>query len=190
MVKLSNNQVLGIVGSPRRGGNTEILVDEVLSGAKDAGALIKKVILNELNINPCQACNSCYKTGKCMHNDDMLELLEKMEESDIWVLGTPIYWWGPTAQFKIFLDRWYCPKHQDFKGKRVILVIPFEGGHPKYARHTVGILTDVLDYLNMELLDTILAPGVVNRGAVREKSGIMKKAYDVGQKAIKMLGTT
>ncbi len=190
MINFSNSQVLGIIGSPRQGGNTEILVDEVLSGAESAGAIVKKVILNKLNINPCQACNSCYKTGKCMHDDDMLELLKKMEESDIWVLGTPIYWWGPTAQFKLFLDRWYCPKHQEFKGKRVILVIPFEGGHPRYARHTVGILTDVLDYLNIELLDTILAPGVGKRGAVRDKKDLMRKAYEVGQKAIKMLGTT
>ena len=189
MVKPIEIQVLGIVGSPRRGGNTEILVDEVLSGAEIAGALAEKIILNKLNINPCQACNSCYKTGQCMHDDDMPKLLEKMELSNLWVLGTPIYWWGPTAQFKAFLDRWYCPKHQDFKGKRVILAIPFEGGHPKYARHTVGILTDVLDYLNIELLDTILAPGVGKRGAVREKSVIMKKAYDVGKKAVEKLGT-
>ncbi|MFX1566832.1 MAG: flavodoxin family protein [Promethearchaeota archaeon] len=189
MVELTKSQVLGIVGSPRKGGNTEILVDEVLSGAEKAGALIKKVILNKLNINPCQACNSCYKTGNCIHNDDMLELLEKMMLSDIWVLGTPIYWWGPTAQFKLFLDRWYCPKHQEFKGKQIILVIPFEGGHPKYARHTIGILTDVLNYLDMQLVDTILAPGVGKRGAVREKSNIMKKAYEVGQKVLETFGT-
>ena len=186
---MSNSQVLGIVGSPRRGGNTEILIDEVLSGAKNGGALVKKVILNDLNINPCQACNSCYKTGKCIHNDDMLELLQKMEQSDLWVLGTPIYWWGPTAQFKLFLDRWYCPKHQEFKGKQIILVIPFGGGHPQYARHTVGILKDVVDYLNMELLGTILATGVGNRGAVRNKNDIMKEAYEIGHKAGSMLGT-
>ncbi len=101
----SQTQVLGIVGSPRRGGNTEILVDKVLAGAEEAGALIEKVILNELNIKPCQACNTCYKTGQCKQDDDMLDLLDKMEQTQLWVLGTPIYWWGPTAQFKIFLDR-------------------------------------------------------------------------------------
>lgn len=177
-------QVLGIVGSPRIGGNTEILVDEVLSGAKEAGASIEKVILNKLNINPCQACNSCYKTGQCIQNDDMAELLEKMILSQVWVLGTPIYWWGPTAQFKAFLDRWYCPEHQEFKGKRVILVIPFEGGHPKYARHTVGIFTDVLDYLNMELFETVLAPGFGNRGAVRNDIKLLRKAHNTGNKIL------
>lgn len=187
MVKGSRIQALGIIGSPRQGGNTEILIDEILSGAENLGAQTEKVILNKLNINPCQACNSCEKTGKCMHNDDMHELLEKMELSDLWILGTPIYWWGPTAQFKLFLDRWYCPQHQNFKGKHVILAIPFGGEHNKYARHTVGLLTDVLNYLSMKLVEIILAPGMNNRGAVRERKNILEKAYKAGQKAIQMI---
>ncbi|MFX0166594.1 MAG: flavodoxin family protein [Candidatus Hodarchaeota archaeon] len=177
--------MLGIVGSPRRGGNTEILVDEVLMGAKEAGALTEKIILNELKINPCQACNSCYKTGNCMHKDDMPTLLDKMEQSELWVLGTPIYWWGPTAQFKTFLDRWYHPKHQSFKGKRVIIVIPLGGGHERYARHTTGLLTDVLNYLSIDLVETVLAPGFNRRGEVKNNDNLLKKAYNSGLKAIK-----
>jgi multimeric flavodoxin WrbA len=98
-------RVLGIVGSPRRGGNTETLVDEVLRGAKEAGAAVEKVILSELEIAPCLACDACLDTGKCVYQDDMTTLLERMRRSEIWVLGTPIYWWGPSAQFKTFLDR-------------------------------------------------------------------------------------
>ena len=186
MMKNSKLHVLGIVGSPRQGGNTDILVNQVLTGAEEAGASIEKVILNKLTINPCQACNSCYKTGKCMHDDDMEELLEKMLDSDLWVLGTPVYWWGPTAQFKAFLDRWYCPKHEKFKGKHAILVIPLEGSSI-YAQHTLGILTDVCNYLGIELDETILAPGMNDKGAVREKVYLMEKAQKAGQKAIKML---
>ena len=186
MMKNSKLHVLGIVGSPRQGGNTDILVDQVLTGAEEMGASIEKAILNKLNINPCQACNSCYKTGKCMHNDDMEELLAKMLDSDLWVLGTPVYWWGPTAQFKAFLDRWYCPKHEDFRGKHAILVISL-GGSSNYARHTIGILTDVCNYLGIELDETILAPGMNGKGAVREKDNLIQKAYNAGQKAIKIL---
>ena len=161
-------------------------MDQVLTGAEELGASTEKVILNKLNINPCQACNSCYKTGKCMYNDDMEELLEKMEKSHLWVLGTPVYWWGPTAQFKTFLDRWYCPKHEDFKGKHAILVIPL-GGSSSYAQYTIGILTDVCNYLGIELYETVVAPGMDDRGAVRKKTHLMDKAYDAGQKAIKKL---
>lgn len=179
-------RVLGIVGSPRNGGNTEILVDEILAGAEETGASIEKVILNKLKINPCQACNSCYKTGHCMQKDDMPALLDKMLQSDLWVLGTPIYWWGPTAQFKAFLDRWYLPKHQEFKGKRVIIVIPLEGENERYARHAVGLLEDVIDYLQMELVGKIIAPGFNNRGEVRNNETIMNKARDMGRKIIQI----
>jgi multimeric flavodoxin WrbA len=84
--------VLGIVGSPRRGGNTETLVDEVLRGAEEAGALVEKVILSKLDIGPCRACDACQDTGECVQRDDMPALLEQMEHSQVWVLGTPIYW--------------------------------------------------------------------------------------------------
>ena len=83
--------VLGIVGSPRRQGNTEILVDEVLAGAAENAALTHKVILSELDIAPCKACEVCTRTGKCVHQDDMSDLLTQMFESDVWVLGTPVY---------------------------------------------------------------------------------------------------
>jgi multimeric flavodoxin WrbA len=176
--------VLGIVGSPRIGGNTDVLVDEVLAGAKEAGASVEKVILNKLEIKTCQACNSCYKTGFCMQKDDMEDLMNKLLENEIWILGTPVYWWGPSAQFKAFLDRWYHPKHQEFKKKRVIMVIPLGGGHIRYARHTVGLLKDVFDYLSMELVDMILAPGFNKRGEVRNDISLMNKAHAIGRSII------
>lgn len=171
-------KVLGIVGSPRRGGNTETLIDEVLRGAEEAEAVTEKVILNELKILPCQACNACYKAKKCVQKDDMADLVEKMQESSIWVLGTPVYWWGPTAQFKAFLDRWYGIDREVFRGKKGVLVIPLGGSEP-YARHTVGILTDVLDYVRIDHVDTILAPG-----GVRNHPEVMEKAYKAGQKSV------
>jgi multimeric flavodoxin WrbA len=119
-----------------------------------------------------------------VHKDDMPILLDKMVQSDVWILGTPIYWWGPTAQFKTFLDRWYHPKHQSFKGKRVILVIPLGGGHERYARHTTGLLTDVLNYLSIDLVETILAPGINGRGEVSNNSTLMKKALKAGKEAM------
>ena len=98
-------KVLGIVGSPRRKGNTEVLVDEVLAGAAEVGISTEKVILTDLQISPCKACDACRKSENCLQEDDMMELLDKMGQCDVWVLGTPLYWWGPSAQFKVFLDR-------------------------------------------------------------------------------------
>jgi len=179
--------VLGIVGSPRRSGNTETLIDEVLAGAREVGAEIKKFILNEMDIRPCRACNACTKDKKCIQHDDFHSLLKEMERSDIWVLGTPVYWWGPTAQFKAFVDRWYSVERAIFSGKRVVLTVPFGGGATSYARHTVGILEDIIPYLNMRHIATILAPGVHRPGAVRSDDKIMTAAHNAGNEAVRSL---
>jgi multimeric flavodoxin WrbA len=178
-------KVLGIVGSPRRGGNTEILVDEVLRGAEEAGAQTDKVILNELHIAPCQACNTCLESGECIQQDDMAALLEKMQGSEVWVLGTPVYWWGPTAQFKAFLDRWYgADKVVRFAGRRSIVVIALGDTDASTARHTIGMLTDAMTYTKMKLLVTIVATGVSDPGDVRGSSNVLAAARYAGREAV------
>jgi multimeric flavodoxin WrbA len=177
-------RVLGIVGSPRRGGNTETLVDEVLMGAREASAMTEKVILSELDVAPCKACNECRRGGRCAQEDDMVALLDKMRQSKAWVLGTPVYWWGPTAQFKAFIDRWYGVEREVFGGRRVILAIPLGGGSDRYARHTLGMLTDILDYLGSVQSSVLLATGAHGKGAVRSNIELMKKARDAGREAV------
>ena len=176
-------RVLGIVGSPRRGGNTETLVDEVLMGAEEVGATTEKVVLSEAEVSPCKACNECRRDGRCSQEDDMVALLEKMKQSEVWVLGTPVYWWGPTAQFKAFIDRWYGVERGVFRGRRVILAIPL-GGSEHYARHTLGMLTDILDYLGSLQSSVLLAAGAHGKGAVRSNIELMKKARNAGRLAV------
>jgi multimeric flavodoxin WrbA len=178
-------RVLAIVGSARRDGNTEILIDEVLAGAAEAGAQTEKVILSELEIGPCRGCGACGKAGKCVQKDDMHALLDQMAQSQVWVFGTPVYYWGPTAQFKAFVDRWYgAGKVVEFKDKRVILVIPLGSNDTYDARHTVGMLEDALAWQKSELFATVVAPGVFERGEVREHPEILAKARQTGREAI------
>lgn len=182
MVPYENKHVLGIIGSPRRGGNTETLVDTILASAVEKGASSEKVILNELDIAPCQACNGCQRTGSCIHEDDMEQILPLMEKSDVWVLGTPIYWWGPTAQFKLFVDRWYGLDQRCFQGKKVIAAIPMGGGDDHYARHTIGMIRDICNYLGMEFVETVVAPGMNGRRSVRESNSVIESARLAGMR--------
>ncbi|MBN1659511.1 MAG: flavodoxin family protein [Anaerolineae bacterium] len=175
-------RILGIIGSPRRGGNTEVLVDEVLAGAAEAGALTEKVRLDELDIAPCQACDSCAGGGECIYHDDMVYVLEQMARSQVWILGTPVYWWGPTAQFKVFLDRWYGAGRAMFRHRRVILAVAL-GGSAHDARHTVGMLTDAAHYLNMQVVATLLAPGTDRPGDVRAQTQLLAEARRAGREA-------
>lgn len=186
MLKKGTNRkrALGIVGSPRHGGNTEILVDEVLRGAKEAGAHVEKVVLSELDIAPCRACDRCLSTGECAQRDDMSTLLEQMKRSQIWVLGTPVYWSGPTAQFKAFMDRWYSARRIEFEEQRAILVTPMGEPDTSYADCAVQTVKTALAYLKVELCATILAPNVWDLGEVREHPDVVEAAYRVGKEVV------
>ena len=102
---VSKLKVLGIAGSPRRGGNTDLLLHQVLNGAATQDAEIKTIILSELNISPCRHCDGCLKTGKCVIDDDMQWIHKDLREADRIVLASPIFFMGVTAQTKAMIDR-------------------------------------------------------------------------------------
>jgi len=183
--KKEKNKVLGIVGSPRRGGNTDLLVDEVLKGAKEIGAETEKIFLHKLKINPCDGCNVCFKSenGNCKYEDDFEEVKQKMEENNTWIIGTPIYWWGPTAITKAFIDRWYQHNitKQFFKDKNMILVVSSGGGSESYSRHVVGMMEDIAKYVGINFKEKIIATGVNKRGDVKNRPEILKKAINAGK---------
>jgi len=98
-------KVLGIVGSPRKGGNTEILVREALTAAKEAGAETEIVLASGKNIVGCDGCSSCRQTGVCHIKDDMQPLYKQLETADAIIFGTPVYFHDVTAQAKAIMDR-------------------------------------------------------------------------------------
>ncbi len=98
-------KILGIAGSPRRDGNTDQLLGQVMAGASSRGAETKTVILSELNIAPCRHCDGCIKTGECVVDDDMQWIRADLREFDRIVLASPIFFMGVTAQTKAMIDR-------------------------------------------------------------------------------------
>ena len=101
-------KILGIMGSPRNGGNTEVLLDLALGEAQKMGAGVSKVSLREKNISPCLGCLKCTETGKCAIKDDMQEVHQEMREADGILWATPVYFWSMTGQTKIAMDRTYA----------------------------------------------------------------------------------
>jgi multimeric flavodoxin WrbA len=181
-------KVLAVVGSPRKRGNTDVLVDAVIRGATDNGAEVERVFLAGLDIKPCDACDACRdqrQSGRCVVRDDMTSLYEKLFASDAWVLGTPIYWWGPSAQLKAFVDRWYAfsgdDERQRVDGKRAALVAAFEDSDPATARHTVGMLQDTFDYLRMDFVEQVLVTAGA-RGEVTKNQAALDRAYALGKR--------
>ena len=101
-------KVLGIVGSPRKNGNTEILMHEVLKAAREAGGETDIFLISEKQVAPCDACGSCFQVGSCIVKDDMQELYAMMEEADALVFGSPVYFGTVSAQCKAIMDRMFA----------------------------------------------------------------------------------
>ncbi|MDI6702454.1 flavodoxin family protein [Methanothermobacter wolfeii] len=98
-------KIVGICGSPRKNGNTEILLREALRAAEDCGAETELIRLAGLDINPCRACDSCKKTGECAIDDDLNDVIERAASADGIIIGSPVYFGSVTAQTKMFMDR-------------------------------------------------------------------------------------
>ncbi len=101
-------KILCIVGSPRKHGNTDTLVDSVIAGARESGALVEKIYLSDLSFKGCVGCEGCAKTTKCIINDDMQQVYEKLNNSDGLIIGSPTYFYNVTGLTKLFLDRLYA----------------------------------------------------------------------------------
>ena len=113
-------KVLAFAGSPRRGGNSETLLDWMLAAmAKEPDVVVEKVALTEANINPCRGCNACEKLNKCVQRDGMDIYHDKLVAADVIVLASPIFCMGLAAQVKALVDR-----AQVFRSRKYVLKLP------------------------------------------------------------------
>ena len=168
---MTARRVLGVVGSPRRSGNTETLIGEALSGARDADARTEKVRLSELSIKPCLGCFECLARGECIQKDDFAALREKMLASPLWLLGTPVYFFAPSGQMKTFIDRWISIPREKTEGKRALGVIALEDTTADTARTTVEVLDQTVRERRMEFVGAVVAPNLTNVGDAQRHPG-------------------
>ncbi len=180
--------VLAVQGSPRKGGNTHILVEKILEGARDAGATTEMLQLADMAIAECDGCHTCWQGKECPKNDDMNGVFAKLAESDVLVFGTPVYWYGPTALMKAFVDRFSyfnCPENRPkIRGTRAALVVPFEDEPLETAEPLVKMFQMGLAYVEMELVGMLLAPGVGEKGAILDHPDRLQEAYDLGRRLV------
>lgn len=180
-------KVIGIVGSPRRCGNTEILVDEVLKGAASKGAIIKKYILNELKIRGCQGCFKCQEEEICVQKDDMLDIYNEIKDAVGLVLGSPIYMNYVTAQTKLFIDR-LLPFFKIGSGSRLSGskkgVFVYSQGGGSNGPEIMSGLASLFSALGIEIIDIIGGNKLNELGAVKGREDLLKRAFQAGQRLI------
>jgi len=185
-------RVLGIAGSPRRGGNTDLLLAEVMRGAASRGAEVKTVILNDLKIAPCQHCDACLEAGRCKVEDDMQMVYRELEAADRIVLASPIQFTGVTAQMKAMIDR--C---QALWARKYVLKLPPLGnrrerkglfisvGGRKIAnlfQPALVMIKTVFRILDITCAGELLFPGVDEKGAIVKHPDALHQAFLIGQK--------
>jgi multimeric flavodoxin WrbA len=186
-------KVLGIAGSPRRDGNTDLLLRQVMAGAASRGAETKIVILTELNISPCRHCDGCLKTGKCVIDDDMQWLHTDLREADRIVLASPVFFMGVTAQTKAMIDR--CQALWVIKyvlklpvainaGKERKGIFVSVGGTKLSNLFQPAIATVKSWFTTLDIsYDGELAfSGIDEKGAILQHPSALKNAFAAGQK--------
>ncbi|MBY9006984.1 MAG: flavodoxin family protein [Candidatus Lokiarchaeota archaeon] len=182
------NKILGIVGSPRKKGNTFELVSKILEGSKLKGADTNIIYLEDLDINECNGCHTCWQGLECSKKDDMNEIYPELIEADVIIFGTPVYWFGPTALMKAFIDRFVyfnCPENRTkIKGTKAIIVIPFEDDNFETATPLEMMFEKSFEYLEINLINKIIVPGVGKKGDVLKKSNVLENCFNIGQRII------
>ena len=187
-------RVLGINGSPRRDGNTELLLAAVMKGAADKGAETKTIILNDLDITPCQHCDACFEAGVCRIKDDMQMVYQEMEKADRIVLASPIHFLGLTAQMKAMIDRgqalWarkYVLKKPPLKDKRPRKGLFVAVGGMKLAKlfePSLATIKAFFTVIDVEYAGDLLFRGVDEKGAIKKHPTALKEAFAAGQKLV------
>jgi len=184
-------KILGIATSPRKGANSQTLVEHILAGAKKAGATTELVRICDLDIAPCKGCNTC-RTGDdgCIIGDDMGELWEKMVKADAIVLGSPVYWGRLNAQAYPFIDRFYAHLKPDFstdfpKGKKIVLALTCGGMPPEALAPLNAYVKATFGYLGCVDAGYIAQNQCADPHDLARFPETIKKAEDLGKALVK-----
>jgi len=184
--------VLALIGSPRKGGNTDIMADRVLKGTEDSGATTSKIYLDDYHVRPIgEVCDNTRMRDDPRSDDDFVGLLEQFLESDIIVFSTPVYWQGPSAQMKCFLDRmssYYnrSPYRERFDGKGYIVLCAFGRKDPEHGEWITAPMKLTVEVLRGRYLGDVRA-SVYEKGKVLQKTDILQRCYDLGKKAVEVM---
>jgi multimeric flavodoxin WrbA len=187
-------KICGIVGSPRKNGNVDLVVSEILKGAASAGAETCKLYLNEMSIKPCQSCGVDPNPKHCLFKDDMEQIYDVLENSDAIVLGSPIYFDTVSAQVKLMIDRSNClmPYVKKADGafgferrlkrrKRGVFVAV--SGKDQELRTVLPTVKGFFNWTNTDLVETFSYAHDDNElGTIKKDWRKMKQAFDIGVK--------
>ena len=191
--KADIKQVLVILGSPRRKGNSSTLAARISRGAEAAGAQVETLFLHNLKISPCRGCDTCQKGDSvgCAIKDGMQEIYPKLIEADAWIIASPVYWFTMSAQTKIFMDRCYAlpaytgHKKNPFVGKRIAIAMsygdvdPFKSG----CVNALRTFQDAYRYAGSKIVGMVYG-SAMKPGEIADNKALMQEAEELGKRLV------
>jgi multimeric flavodoxin WrbA len=179
-------KLVAFLGSPRSNGNTDILAKRVTDGAVAAGVDAKCIQLRGLEIHPCTGCDKCWVNGRpCIFADDMSRLYDEIARADVLLFATPVYWYGPTAIMKAFIDRLVVfnrPMGRPLiEGKAALLVSTYEEKGPEAAEPMLRMFELSFRYLGLRWIDRLIVDGTGPKGAILSKPEALERASNIGR---------
>lgn len=181
--------LLALIGSPRKKGNTDLLIDEILKVCTAAGHDCSKIYLYDVDILLCLDCRAC-KKGKleCTLKDGMESIYPEMVEADLLIFGTPVYWYGPTAKMKLLVDRMRpFIASKKLRGKHAAVVSPSEEGAAA-SGPMLEMFKMSFTYIGVEYAGELLV-NAYEKGEVKRKPEELTRARAFGKK-LASLGST
>lgn len=190
----SNVKVLGIMGSPRRQSNTELLLDKALEGAREAGADVEKMLVSKLKISPCLEIYACFKDGNCAIKDDMEAVYGKLLEADHVIFASPIFFYGITSQAKAIIDRCqalWARRHvlgmgkEDKRERRGVFISVGATRGEKLFEGAMLTVKYFFDAIGVKYSGDLLIRGIDNKAQIKERPVALEDAFRLGEKLVR-----
>ena len=173
--------ILILSGSPRKGGNTDLLVEAFAKGASQKHH-VEIVSVHDYKVYPCMGCNACFKNkaNACVQNDDMSLIYEKMSQADMLVIASPVYFYGLSAQLKAVIDRFHNPIRDTFRLKKMALLLVGAATLPELFDSILAQYRLCLNFFKLEDAGHVLVRGVKEKGDIKNTDAL-NEAFKLGQ---------
>ena len=174
------SRIVILVGSMRKGGNTDLLAQAFAEGANKHN-VVEIVSVADYMVNPCIGCNSCFtrEGNKCFQKDDMAEIYKKLKMADMLVIASPVYFYGISAELKAIIDRLHTPMRNEFQVKKLALLLVGAATLPELFDAIKLQYQLVLNFFHLEDVGMILVKGVKDIGDIQGTKAL-EEAFDFG----------
>ena len=176
-----SKKVLILSTSPRRGSNSEALAEAFAGGAREAGHEVELIALRGKELRFCLGCFACQKSGRCVIKDDMQEIVPKMEQADVLVFATPIYYYEMSGQMKTLLDRGNPLFVSDYRFRDVYLLASAAEDEDFVPQRAVSGLEGWIEcFPKARLAGTVFGGGVTETGEMKNHPEKLREAFALG----------